>query len=462
MTERPDLVVVFDVGKTNAKLTAFAVDDLRIVGTLSTPNAPLAGPPFDRVDTARLWAFLTDGLAELGRAGRIRDIVPTTHACAAALVDADGLVLPIMDYEWEGLNAWAERYAPHRPPFAETGSPALPLGLNLGRQLFALEAMEAEAFARAGAILPYPQYWAWRLCGRTPESRASDVSSLGCHSDLWAPHDAGFSSLAQARGWDRLIAPVRPSANSAGRLDPALVADLGLDEPPRVRVGIHDSNAALLPFLGDDGEAFAYVSSGTWAIAFAVGGSGGPLDEARDCLLNVDVRGRPVPSGRTMAGREYALLTDGIAEDVAATLDDAARVMAAGMMVLPAVVPGVGPHPAHVSRTLGPPAADPASRRAGASLYTALMLRDVLTLIGAAGPVLLDGHLGCDPIVAPVLSAVLGRPVLSTEADTSRGAATLAVPQAMPAPARAAEPLAPALADLAHRHAALWDALLRD
>ncbi len=461
MADGPDLVVVFDVGKTNAKLTAFAAADLGTVETLSTPNAPLPGPPFDHVDTERLWSFLTDGLSRLGRLGRIRDIVPTTHACAAALVDGKGLALPIMDYECEGLDAWAEAYAPHRPPFAETGSPALPLGLNLGRQLFALETMEAVAFAKARAILPYPQYWGWRLCGQAEESRASDVSSLGCHSDLWAPHEAGFSSLARAQGWDRLIAPIRPSADIAGRLDPALAARLGLDEPPRVRVGIHDSNAALLPLLGDDDEAFACVSSGTWAIAFAVGGSGGPLDEARDCLLNVDARGRPVASGRTMAGREYALLTDGIAESVTATLDDAARVMAAGVMVLPAVVPGVGPHPAHVSRTLGPTAADPAARRAAASLYTALMLRDVLTLVGAAGPVLLDGHLGRDPIVAPVLSAVLGRPVLSTEADTSRGAATLAVPQAMPAPTRAAKPLAPSLVHLARRYAARWDAALR-
>ncbi len=41
----------------------------------------------------------------------------------------------------------------------------------------------AELFSRAAHTLLYPQFWAWRLSG----VMASEVTSLGCHSDLWLP-----------------------------------------------------------------------------------------------------------------------------------------------------------------------------------------------------------------------------------------------------------------------------------
>ena len=55
----------------------------------------------------------------------------------AALLDADGeLALPVLDYEhrYPGTFARSLRLA-LRPTFAETFSPRLPCGLNLGAQL---------------------------------------------------------------------------------------------------------------------------------------------------------------------------------------------------------------------------------------------------------------------------------------------------------------------------------------
>ena len=55
------------------------------------------------------------------------------------LVDAKGdLVMPILDYEHDGPDRLAADYDAVRPPFAETGTPRLPIGLNLGAQLFCL------------------------------------------------------------------------------------------------------------------------------------------------------------------------------------------------------------------------------------------------------------------------------------------------------------------------------------
>ncbi len=51
-------------------------------------------------------------------------------------------------------------------------------------------------FARVSTILTYPQYWAFRLTGVA----ANEVTSLGCHTDLWNPTAGAYSSLVDTLG----------------------------------------------------------------------------------------------------------------------------------------------------------------------------------------------------------------------------------------------------------------------
>ena len=51
----------------------------------------------------------------------------------------------------------------------------------------------------------YPQYWLWRLSGVL----ATEVTSLGCHGDLWRPREGRLSSMVEKRGWTRLFPPLR-------------------------------------------------------------------------------------------------------------------------------------------------------------------------------------------------------------------------------------------------------------
>ena len=60
------------------------------------------------------------------------------------------LALPVLDYEHDGPEQLAADYDAARPPFAETGTPRLPIGLNLGAQLFWQARAFPEAFARVG------------------------------------------------------------------------------------------------------------------------------------------------------------------------------------------------------------------------------------------------------------------------------------------------------------------------
>jgi len=276
--------VVLDVGKTNAKLCA--VDAAGCVQVeLRRPSAPLAGPPYPHLDTEGIFDWAVAGLARIAADHEIDAIVPVAHGATAALLAGDALALPVLDYEFAGVAEFDRAYEPLARDFAHTRSPRLGAGLNLGRQLFWQERRFPAEFARVTAILLWPQYWAWRLSG----AKWSELTSLGCHTDLWQPEARAFSSLARERGWSARFPKLVPAWQREGR----------------VLAGIHDNNASYLVHRAGREGAFAVVSTGTWFVCLA---HGAPLDRLRpelDMLANVDVHGDPVPTARFMGGREY-------------------------------------------------------------------------------------------------------------------------------------------------------------
>ena len=147
-------------------------------------------------------------------------------------------------------QAIRDAYDVLRPPFAKTGSPRLSMGLNLGAQLHYQQTAFPAAFAKVAAILTYPQYWAARLTGVT----ANEVTSLGCHTDLWNPQTGTYSALVDTLGIRPLMAPTRPAFDALGPLLPEIAAMIGTSVP--VYCGIHDSNASLLPHLVDRADPF--------------------------------------------------------------------------------------------------------------------------------------------------------------------------------------------------------------
>jgi sugar (pentulose or hexulose) kinase len=419
----PRIVAVLDIGKTNVKVAAHDLATGTDLMVRKAPNTVLRDGPYPHYDVAAHWDFFLTGLADLARAHTIDAVTITTHGAAAALVDAAGdLALPVLDYEHDGPAETARAYDALRPAFAETFSPRLPLGLNLGAQLFWLQARFPADFARAAAILTYPQYWAFRLSG----VQASETTSLGCHTDLWAPAAVRFSSLVTARGWDRLLPPPRPAFDALGTITPEVAAATGLDPATPVICGLHDSNASLLPHLANPAP-FAVVSTGTWVIVFAVGGRADHLDERRDTLANVDAFGRAVPSGRFMGGREYELLVGPDAPKP--TEAEVLKVVGTGIIPGPGWAGATGPFPKASPRWLvDPTTLSPGERAAAASVYLALMTETVLGLTSAAGPIIVEGPFGGNAVFTAALAGLTGRlvRVASGQTGTTAGAALTA------------------------------------
>ncbi|WIJ24340.1 FGGY-family carbohydrate kinase [Devosia sp. RR2S18] len=417
----PRQIAVIDIGKTNAKLVLLDAQTHEQLAVRSTPNTVLGDDIYPHADVERLWAFILGGLKELQACYGVDGISITTHGATAALVAHDQLALPVLDYEHAGPEETALEYAAVRPEFNETLSPRLPNGLNLGAQIFWQSRAFSDRFAEVTHILTYPQYWAWRLTGVA----ASEVTSLGCHTDLWVPNAGRFSSLVVEMGWQPFFPNVMPAATVLGTLLPDIAEQTGLSAETPVACGIHDSNSSLVPHLGAHEAPFTIVSSGTWTICMTVGGDTAGLDAERDSLANVDAFGRPVPTARFMGGREFDMLVPNAAEPSDA---DNSRVVSDAIQARPSFVPGVGPFPHLVGRWTHDEAQLSAGERTAAvSLYLALVTQACLSLCGLGREIIIEGPLARNRLYAQALARLTGVPVrISADATgTSLGAMML-------------------------------------
>ena len=399
---------VFDVGRSSAKFAAVDIANRTELESRKVSIEARSEGPYPHVDHEALWEFLLASAAELNALHPLDALCITTIGATAALVTETGeLALPILDRDYPGPASLESEYDRLRPDFAETLSPRLPAGLNLGAQLYWQARTFPTAFDECRWILPFPQYWGFRLTGEV----ASEVTSLGCHTDLWALETDLYSSLVLKQGWLPKMPEVRRATDVLGIVDPRLCEQLGLRPRLPVHVGIQNENAALLPRTLDHQSPFALVMSGDSVTVMAPGGDLTDLDPARGCLALVDAQGRPVPSARFPGGREYRMLVDDsephhISEAaIARVLDDA-------IMLFPSVIQGVGPFPERRSHWNRPAQLiDSEARFVAISFYLALVTAECLDLVGADGPTIVEGAFAANRHYLDMLVAATSRPV---------------------------------------------------
>jgi L-fuculokinase len=415
------LIAVFDVGKTNAKLTLIDPALGQEIWSARRANETVHGPASRELDVVAIEAWLLDALRSAPQRERVAVIVPIAHGAAAVVVDPAGEIVFAPDYEDPCFDDVEANYLPLRDHYSLTYSPNLPQGLNLGRQLFYLQTRCAELFRRAAHVLLYPQYWSWRLSGRM----AAEVTSLGTHTDLWRPHEQTYSLLARKQGWARMMPPRRRATDRLGRIKPDVAAATGLDESCEVACGIHDSNASYLRFLMDrEREAFTVVSSGTWTIVMANRGDLRRLVEERDMLANVNAFGAPVATARYMGGREYEAIARSGGEP---TIDALIEILSGSSMALPSFA-SAGPFAGKRGRIEGIEPVHGTQRAALATLYSALMTTLLIESLGAGGEIFVDGPLARNPLFAKLLAGCVpgGTVRIYPEGGGTRVAAHLA------------------------------------
>lgn len=463
-----DVCVVFDIGKTNTKASVIDADG-QILTRVQTATPYLHTRLYAAIDVDTLFDWFVTQLKRLGGEYPIGRIISVAHGAACAFLDAEGqLVQPVQDYESSIPLPYLNAYRDVRPDFAETLSPLLPNGLNLGAQIFWHARRDPKLFEKVRYIVPYAQYWTWRLSGVL----CSEITSLGCHTDLWNPNAASFSSLAVSEGWAERFPPLRKAWETAGQLRPDLCAITGLPETTRICVGLHDSNAALALIIARHSDLSGMdlpviLTTGTWYVAMAPGRDTPPppedLNAARDCLINIDVFGHAVPCARFMGGRALDLITNGLV-DADVSLEALNEVILSGAMALPSFVDAGGPFPGRRGEIRGLQNDTPETRMALGLIYVALISTVSLEMITSPDrPLLIEGPAAQNTAFCTLMAALRTGDVFFCDSSSgvTRGAGAMAFLDDHTPPPPTYHRVEPQLVDAIAAYRARWLTALR-
>ena len=344
-------LAVFDVGKTNKKFAVFS-EDLRPVASESVAigERVVSGLLCDDVEAVERWVLsrLREGRERYG----VRAVAVTTFGATLALLDREGrLVMPVVSYNHEVgpevRRGFYEEFGSPEGLYARTGTPPLGQLLNAGLQLYWLSREYPERYSRAELILFLPQLLSYRLS----RGLATEITSVGCHTYLYDLTRSDWSDVAVGLG-----VPER----APGFMD--AWGRLGCCDGVAVAVGIHDSNASLLPYLVAERGDFVLASTGTWCVFMWPGGAFSPSadDVYKDVLYYIDAFGRPVRASRFKCGFEFdhyvRLIRERFGTDpLAVEFDERVAVellRGRGAFVVPTLAPGTGQFPRSKGRVV--------------------------------------------------------------------------------------------------------------
>jgi len=310
MKKRIPVVAVFDVGKTNKKLFLFD-EQYKIVFERSarfTETVDDDGDPCENLESLRLSVF--DSLHEVFRKAEfdVKAINFAAYGASLVYLDENGKPLAplynyLKPYPEELQRQFYQTYGGEDLLTQTTASPVLG-SLNSGLQLYRIKYEKPALFDRIAHALHLPQYLSFLVSGRM----YSDLTSIGCHTHLWDFTRNTYHDWVGEEGLLGKLAPIVPGDEVLPSSFPGNGYGVG--------VGLHDSSAALIPYLVSFQEPFVLISTGTWCISLNPFNDQ-PLTKAEldaDCLCYIHYKGRPVKASRLFAGYEHEQQVKRIAE----------------------------------------------------------------------------------------------------------------------------------------------------
>ncbi|RCH53875.1 carbohydrate kinase [Mucilaginibacter hurinus] len=304
------VIAIFDIGKTNKKVFLFN-EDYKVVYERTARFAEVAdedGYPCEDLQTLTDWFFAS--LQEITSLDKfsIKAINFSTYGASFVYIDESGRALtPLYNY----LKPYPEQlktkfYADYGGEVTLSGETASPVlgSLNSGMQLYRLKYERPDVFKKIKYALHLPQYLSFLVTGEA----YTDLTSIGCHTGLWNFKANDYHHWVKNEGLVVKFAAVAPAHITAN------VNYHGHNI--KAGSGLHDSSAALIPYLVSFHEPFLLLSTGTWSISL------NPFNHApltqdellNDCLCYLQYKGKPVKASRFLAGLEHEEQTARIAK----------------------------------------------------------------------------------------------------------------------------------------------------
>ncbi|UII81890.1 FGGY-family carbohydrate kinase [Flagellimonas sp. CMM7] len=300
------VTAVFDIGKTNKKFFLFDenYDEVHREYRQFENKFDNENHPCENLEELRIWLKgIFETITSLDEFD-VQALNFSTYGASLVHLDEHGSpLLPMYNYTKplpeEVTKRFFAKYGPKKKLLATTGADNAGL-LNSGMQLFWLKYFKPEVFEKIKVSLHLPQYISYVFTGIP----VSEYTSLGCHTLLWDYQKRDYHDWVYQEGFHNMLAPLVPSETSINMNYNGKRIKVG--------VGIHDSSAALLPYIKGAKEKFVLVSTGTWSIAFNpfVEGHLSERDVENGCINYMRINGKPVMASRIFLGNEYKLQVD--------------------------------------------------------------------------------------------------------------------------------------------------------
>ena len=356
-------IVVLDVGKTNKKARLYDRSYNVLAEERATFDPKILDNGLEVEDTEGLLTWFKQALEKLSADHEIRAIAITTHGATVAFLDADGRAAhPVISYTAErGAEVQEEFYATYGDRAAlhrATSTPDVGFA-NMAKVLYFTKTRLPDTWERVAHALFYPAYLGYELTG----ARGMEPTYLGNHSYLWDYSAKTWSAVGKDLGAERLFpGAFKNPWDALGPVKPEIASACGLPADCQVTLGLHDSNANLLPYLAQGYENFLLNSTGTWCVLMRPADSPKLSDAEIEAkvFFNLDAFGKPVRTLIFPAGMEYDTFRAFGAGKDESDADTVRRVAAErSLFVVPGVMPDATAFPGATPRVVAGDAVHP-------------------------------------------------------------------------------------------------------
>ncbi|WP_276370662.1 FGGY family carbohydrate kinase [Chryseolinea sp. H1M3-3] len=300
---RQAATLIFDIGKTTKKVLLFDIDFHVLEEETTTFSEINDDDNFPSEDLPALSQWVIERLNHFLRHPKYLITHINFSAYGASLVHISKTGDPIKFF-YNYLKPFPEdckrdflaKYNTEDDLSINTASPFLGL-LNSGLQLYWLKCKKPALFSTIETSLHFPQYFTYLLT----KKKFSEVTSIGCHTLLWDFKKQGYHHWVKAEHLQELFPVIHHADHTTDYVQNGMHIKVG--------VGVHDSSAALMPYLVVMKEKFLLLSTGTWNICF------NPFNDqllthrelTQDCLCYLTFEGKPVKASRIFLGHEHEL-----------------------------------------------------------------------------------------------------------------------------------------------------------
>lgn len=303
--------LIFDIGKTNKKCYLFDSNEEEIWSTqIQIPEIQDEdGDTCDDLNAIIQWIKTT--LSDAQSQFEVQKINFSTYGASFVYIDKNGKVLTplynyLKPYPKAILQDFYHKYGNELEIASTTASPPLQM-LNSGLQLYWLKYARPEIFRQVKYALHFPQYLSYLFTNKA----VSEFTSIGCHTMLWDFKKHDYHDWVYRENVDKILPPI-VMTNTFFEI-----------KHQEIGLGIHDSSAALIPYLRMSDEPFLLLSTGTWSIALNpfTNASLTTEDLQNDVLNYMRMDGQPVRAARLFLGNEFEIQVQRLAKHFKVEMD---------------------------------------------------------------------------------------------------------------------------------------------